>query len=189
MIKLNLLKNLKRQQVYLLLSSCLFLLSSPLISPWASATEFEPHTNYQVCFTPQDNCTQLIVNLINQAHSQIRAEMYSFTSKPIAQALVRAEKRGVDVQIIYDASNEDSDHYSLEPYLIKHHIPGYIDTIPGIAHNKVLIIDQNTIETGSFNYTKAAQENNAENILIIQSPQLAKQYLANWAFRQKTARP
>ena len=150
-------------------------------------SNFEQKTPYQVCFTPQDNCTQLIIQLINSAKTQIRAQIYSFTSKPIAKALVRAEKRGVDVQVIYDQTNGNSRHYSLEPYLVKNHIPAYLDTVPGIAHNKVLIIDSQIIETGSFNYTQSAQENNAENVLIIHSPQLAQQYLTNWQSRKAAA--
>ncbi len=170
-----------------LLSSVFSLMAAAKNPPFESENNFEKNTSYQVCFTPQDNCTQLIIQLIDSAKTQIRGQIYSFTSKPIAKALVRAEKRGIDVQIIYDQSNSDSHHYSLAPYLIKNHIPAYIDTVPGIAHNKVLIIDSQTVETGSFNYTQSAQENNAENVLIINSPQLAKQYLTNWQSRKAAA--
>ena len=149
-----------------------------------SANE-QNYPNYQVCFTPGQNCTQLIINLIDSAKTQIRGQIYSFTSKPIAKALIRARNRGVDVQIIYDQSNQDPHEYSLMSFLLKQNIPGYIDSPPGIAHNKVLIIDKNTIETGSFNYTQSAQKNNAENVLIIHSTALSQEYLNNWEARKK----
>jgi phosphatidylserine/phosphatidylglycerophosphate/cardiolipin synthase-like enzyme len=59
-------------------------------------------------------------------------------------------------------------------------IPTYIDAKHAIAHNKVMIIDQMTVITGSFNFTKAAEVNNAENLLVIRSKELAKIYLDNW---------
>jgi len=49
-----------------------------------------------------------------------------------------------------------------------------------IVHNKVMIIDGATVITGSFNFTKAAEEKNAENLLIIRDPGLAKFYMENW---------
>jgi phosphatidylserine/phosphatidylglycerophosphate/cardiolipin synthase-like enzyme len=43
-----------------------------------------------------------------------------------------------------------------------------------------MIIDRETVITGSFNFTKAAEEKNAENLLIIKSKELAKVYIDNW---------
>jgi phosphatidylserine/phosphatidylglycerophosphate/cardiolipin synthase-like enzyme len=59
-------------------------------------------------------------------------------------------------------------------------VPTYIDSTHAIAHNKIMVIDQETVITGSFNFTKAAEEKNAENILIIKSKELAQEYLDNW---------
>jgi phosphatidylserine/phosphatidylglycerophosphate/cardiolipin synthase-like enzyme len=49
-----------------------------------------------------------------------------------------------------------------------------------IAHNKIMVIDGKTVLTGSFNFTKAAEDDNAENLLVIQDPALAAKYAANW---------
>jgi len=49
-----------------------------------------------------------------------------------------------------------------------------------IAHNKVMVIDGSTVITGSFNFTKAAEESNAENLLIIHGQELSKKYADNW---------
>ncbi len=49
-----------------------------------------------------------------------------------------------------------------------------------IAHNEIMIIDGETVITGSFNFTKAAEEKNAENLLVIRDKKLAKRYFKNW---------
>ena len=55
-------------------------------------------------------------------------------------------------------------------------IPIYIDAEHAIAHNKIMVIDKETVITGSFNFTKAAEESNAENLLILSSKEVAKAY-------------
>jgi phosphatidylserine/phosphatidylglycerophosphate/cardiolipin synthase-like enzyme len=59
-------------------------------------------------------------------------------------------------------------------------IPTYINASHAIAHNKIMIIDKQTVITGSFNFTKAAEESNAENLLILSSKEVAKAYIDNW---------
>ncbi len=59
-------------------------------------------------------------------------------------------------------------------------IPVKIDTVHAIAHNKIMIIDGETVITGSFNFTKAAEQNNAENLLVIHDRKLAERYVRNW---------
>lgn len=56
----------------------------------------------------------------------------------------------------------------------------YVDRKHAIAHNKVMVIDGRTLVTGSFNFTKGAEEKNAENLLIIDSPELARLYMEEW---------
>jgi phosphatidylserine/phosphatidylglycerophosphate/cardiolipin synthase-like enzyme len=106
-------------------------------------------------------------------------QAYSFTSKPIAKALVDTHNRRVHTEIILNKSNI-RDKYSAADFTSHMEIPTYIDAVHGIAHNKIMIIDRDTVITGSFNFTRAAERNNAENLLIIQSKDLAKEYLENW---------
>jgi hypothetical protein len=68
-------------------------------------------------------------------------------------------------------------------------IPTKIDAQHAIAHNKVMVIDGQTVITGSFNFTKAAEENNAENLLVIRSPELAAKYAANWKVHADHSEP
>ncbi|HEX4045647.1 MAG TPA: phospholipase D family protein [Gammaproteobacteria bacterium] len=151
----------------------------------ATINRFAATATYQVCFTPGANCTQLIVTAIDQAKQAIYVQAYSFTSPAIAKALVNAKNRGVRVKVILDKSQYKKEKYSSSTYLANQGIPVWVDYRPHIAHNKVMIID-NTLITGSFNFTKSAQERNAENVLIIKDKDLANQYLVNWYKRQQT---
>lgn len=141
-------------------------------------------TKISVCFTPGGACTQQIVDNINSANQSILVQAYSFTSQPIAQALLNAKRRGIDVKVILDKSQRKQ-KYSSSHFFTNNKIPVWIDTKPAIAHNKVMIIDDHIVITGSFNFTKAAQEKNAENLLIINDLELAKLYRKNWSSRQQ----
>jgi phosphatidylserine/phosphatidylglycerophosphate/cardiolipin synthase-like enzyme len=154
----------------LLLIICLFFLI-------ATANAFQTDVQ-QVCFSPDENCAAIIVEQIDKAKSEILIQAYSFTSAPIAKALITAYKRGVKVEAVLDKSNETG-KYSSATFISNHGIPVFIDSLHPIAHNKIMIIDRVTVITGSFNFTKAA-EKNAENVLIINSEELVKKYLDNW---------
>lgn len=133
----------------------------------------------QVYFSPHGGATDAVVSALNQATNSVLVQAYSFTSAPIAQALVDASRRGVNVQVILDKSQE-TEKYSEADFLKHAGIPTLIDSKHAIAHNKVMILDSRVVLTGSFNYTKAAEENNAENLLVIIDPVLAGQYAENW---------
>jgi phosphatidylserine/phosphatidylglycerophosphate/cardiolipin synthase-like enzyme len=133
----------------------------------------------QVYFSPKGGCTEAVVTSLKGAKSNVLVQAYSFTSAPIAKALVDAEKRGVKVQVILDKSQR-TEKYNEADFLVHEGVPTWIDAKHAIAHNKIMIIDGKTVLTGSFNFTKAAENNNAENLLVIQDPTLAAKYTANW---------
>jgi phosphatidylserine/phosphatidylglycerophosphate/cardiolipin synthase-like enzyme len=131
----------------------------------------------QVCFPP--GCEKIIIQQIDNAKTEIKIQAYSFTSAPISKALLNAHKRGIDVQIILDKSQRKHG-YSSFIFFQNQSIPVFIDSAHTIAHNKVIIIDREMVITGSFNFTKAAEYKNAENVLFIKSKELAQRYLDNW---------
>ena len=88
-------------------------------------------------------------------------------------------KRGVKVEANLDKSQR-SEKYTSATFFANSRIPTFIDARHAIAHNKVMIIDKETVITGSFDFTKAAEEKNAENLLIIESRELAGIYIGNW---------
>jgi phosphatidylserine/phosphatidylglycerophosphate/cardiolipin synthase-like enzyme len=138
-----------------------------------------PQPNIEVFFSPQGGCTEAVINALDHATDSILIQAYSFTSAPIAKALVDAHKRGVRIQIILDKSQR-TQKYSSADFVAHAGIPTYIDAKHAIAHNKIMVIDGYEILTGSFNFTKAAEENNAENLLVIQDAALATEYAENW---------
>jgi phosphatidylserine/phosphatidylglycerophosphate/cardiolipin synthase-like enzyme len=141
-----------------------------------------------VCFTPGGNCTALIVQALKTAQRSVLVQAYSFTSAPIAKARLDAHKHGVQVQVILDKSQR-SEKYSSADFLANQGVPTLIDANHAISHNKVIVIDGETVITGSFNFTKAAQEKNAENLLIIRDPAVAAQYTQNWDAHRQHSQP
>lgn len=134
----------------------------------------------KVYFSPHGGCTEAVVKAICEAKREILVEAYSFTSEPIAVALVEAEKRGVDVEVILDKSQEQARGTEAD-LIAESRIPTYIDPAYRIAHDKVMILDGSRVITGSFNFTRSAEEYNAENLLVISNdPPLAEQYTTSW---------
>jgi len=170
-----------RKPVYALMVALLV----STVPPAALAAEQAP---LQVCFTPGGDCTDLVVGQIAAARHQILVQAYSFTSVPILSALRAAHARGVDVEVIVDKTSagvsKSGSHYSAAIYLNNAGIPVWVDIKVAIAHNKVMIVDGAVVITGSFNFTAAAQNRNAENLLVISDPTIAAQYRDNWRRRQ-----
>ena len=133
----------------------------------------------RVYFSPKGGCTEAVVDTLNKATNSVLVQAYSFTSVPIAKALVDAHKRGVNIRVILDKSNRTA-NYSSADFVQRAGITTYIDAKHSIAHNKIIVVDAKTILTGSFNFTKAAEDSNAENLLVIQDSKLAAEYAVNW---------
>jgi phosphatidylserine/phosphatidylglycerophosphate/cardiolipin synthase-like enzyme len=166
---------LPRSSVFIVIALAISLMSYAN----SQAIDVPVSTTAKVYFSPDGGCTDAIVREIGNAKSEILVQAYSFTSKPIAKALIEAKKAGVHVEIILDKSNR-SRKYSAGDFTAHVGIPTYIDDRHAIAHNKIMVIDRETVITGSFNFTRAAEYNNAENLLILKSKELAKVYIENW---------
>ena len=115
---------------------------------------------------------------------EIFVHAYSFTSAPIAKALVAAHKRSIKVEAILDKS-QSSEKYTSAAFLASR-IPTFIDDRHAIAHNKIMIIGKGTVITGWFNFTRAEEEKNAENLLILKSKKLAGSTLKTGASTERT---
>ena len=138
-----------------------------------------------VCFTPPSGCSEKIIEEINKSEISIYVQAYGFTSKKIADSLINAHLRGVKVHVILDRSNMSKKGYSKLMDLKEAGVDISLDIVPGIAHNKVMIIDEKKVITGSFNFTEAADKRNSENVIIIEDKETVKQYLNNWYNRKK----
>ncbi|BDB26206.1 hypothetical protein Tamer19_25950 [Cupriavidus sp. TA19] len=160
----------------------------PEASP-APSKAFAQGSGYTLCFVPDGaSCQALLVNAIRSTRRQLLVQAYSFTSAPIAEAVAQAHRRGVDVRVILDKSQE-SERYTSATYLKHAGVPVVIDNKPAIAHNKVMVFDDQAVFTGSFNFTKSAQERNAENGMLIRGDAaVVKAYTDNWHKRYRQSR-
>jgi phosphatidylserine/phosphatidylglycerophosphate/cardiolipin synthase-like enzyme len=148
----------------------------------------------EVCFAPPlaGTCDPLstVLQTINASHAAIRVQIYSLTLEEIVNALVTAKRRGVDVRVIVDRGQlQDRDDSARLVSLASAGIPVLVDSVPGLMHNKIMLIDNATVLTGSFNYTWAAEHWNAENLVVLRDPVEAAQYLRNWDQRAAQSRP
>jgi phosphatidylserine/phosphatidylglycerophosphate/cardiolipin synthase-like enzyme len=133
-----------------------------------------------VHFSPKGGCQEALVKEIHLARKEILVQAYSFTADPLTFALVEAKKRGVKVEVLLDRSNE-VEKYSDLHILLEQGLDPLIDAEHAIAHNKIMIIDQRVIATGSFNFTHQAEAENAENLLILKGhTDLVQHYRANF---------
>jgi len=133
-----------------------------------------------VGFSPGGTAVKLVLDVIGEAKSSIFIACYEFTDRDIAEALETAAHRGVKVQIVADEKASNA-KYSQVRILAAAGIPVRLATRYAIMHNKFMVIDGTTVETGSFNYTTAATKSNAENALVLREvPELAKTYADEW---------
>jgi phosphatidylserine/phosphatidylglycerophosphate/cardiolipin synthase-like enzyme len=137
-------------------------------------------TSWQVYFSPGGGAQDAIIREVDAARVNIRVLAYSFTSDPIADALIRAHRRGVDVQVIQDGKSLNgvgADGKRCRAAGIQ----WLADRTHAIAHNKTIVVDRAVVLTGSFNFSESAETRNAENELVLRDMVLAEQYLSDWA--------
>jgi phosphatidylserine/phosphatidylglycerophosphate/cardiolipin synthase-like enzyme len=132
-----------------------------------------------VHFSPKGGTISALVQYIGTAKKSIRLLAYNFTSADVANALIEAHNRGVDVQVVLDHS-VPTEKNSMLGSIRAAKIPAFIDKTHKIAHNKVILVDDEWIETGSFNYTDNAEKFNGENALICHGKEAHDLYLADW---------
>lgn len=160
---------------------------STLSDTLASLTErhpaIDPNAPVVVGFSPGVDgyrAVDVVIQAISDAKTSVHMAAYSFTSRDIAAALVAAQRRGVEVAVVVDAK-ENNRKYTAATFTANQGVPTRTDDHYAIMHNKFLVIDGRTVETGSFNYTEAATKRNAENALLLRNvPMLAGTYEREW---------
>lgn len=150
------------------LTGCLiaatFTVSSAMASP-----------SIEVGFSPDGSSLNVVLDAINSADKEILMAAFNFTSRPVSEALMNAKARGVDVRVIAD--RKANSNYSAVTYLANHGVHVSLNDRYAYFHDKFLVIDGKSVETGSFNYTKGAAEKNAENVVWMRDyPDVAAKY-------------
>lgn len=149
----------------------------------------------EVAFSPNEGAEPLILKVIDSAQSEIRMLSYSFTSAPVTRALLNAQKRGVDIKLVADHKNNVSqDSSGKARAALSALVNAGVDvrTIDAYAihHDKVIIVDGNTTELGSYNFSASAANRNSENVLVNwDNPELARVYLSHFKRNYRQSEP
>ncbi|MDI9329975.1 MAG: phospholipase D family protein [Alphaproteobacteria bacterium] len=139
-------------------------------------------------FTPPTGVANQIVQAIDQARTEVLVQAYGFTHNAIAQAVIRAHERGVKTRVLLDEKSQGTNKYVIGLFNGAG-VSMRQDGAHAIAHNKVIVIDQQVVITGSFNFTNSAETRNAENVLILKSDELSHSYRQNWQTHWDHSRP
>lgn len=160
------------------------LLSLALFSPAPAVCAASIETG----FSPEGTALQLVLKTIETAQHDIRLMGYSFTSPDVVDALIRAKRRGVDVSVVLDwkasAVKNNSASKAAMNLLAGAGIPVRTASAWKILHDKVIVADGRNTQVGSFNYSRAADRSNSENVLVVwDDPVVAQKYLNHWRSR------
>jgi len=137
---------------------------------------FNALAKLEVYFSLYDDPESIIIKNIDNANEFINIAMYAFTDREIAQAILIAKDRGVDIKIYLDRSQVNA-KYSKSRYFINNVIKNIrISSNNYIMHNKFAVIDNEMVITGSYNWTASAGERNDENLLVIDDKNIIKEY-------------
>lgn len=145
----------------------------------ATESDLSEKLNVFPCFMPDQPCVDKIVKWINLAQESILVQAYSFSSSRIAQALINARQKRVKVKIMID-KNAEKKPYSLIQILRDRDIDIQVDQQAGKAHNKVMIIDNERVITGSYNWTDELFYNDSDVIVFIKDTCVNQQFKYNW---------
>lgn len=134
---------------------------------------------------PRFDCAKAIIDLLNQAKKTVHIAIYSLTESHIADAIIEAHNRGVEIAIVTDATQSKNMNQAA---IIKKLAQAGVDirlTIRQkfLMHNKIAIFDGNTVCTGSFNWTTNAEKHNDENLVVLDGSDIASDY-ENYVFQR-----
>jgi len=134
----------------------------------------------EVYFCPEDWCANKVLYALNNAQNSVYFLIYSFTHDKIGDLVVNKHNEGLTIAGVMEKSQNSK--FSEFQKLANAGIPVKWDTNKALMHNKIFIIDENTVITGSFNPTTNGDVNNDENIVIVHSQEIARKYLEEFKF-------
>jgi phosphatidylserine/phosphatidylglycerophosphate/cardiolipin synthase-like enzyme len=162
------------------LSLLVFLVCVSSLEEHLGAADQPPKSaQVKVYFSPEGGSTEAVVREISAAKNEILVQAYSLTSQPIVKALLDAHQQGVAVRLILDKS-ERAEGMTPGTLLVNAGVPVFLDGRHALMHTNIMILDRQTVVTGSFCFTRAAEEMNAEDVLIMNSKELAAEYRDSW---------
>ncbi len=146
---------------------------------------FSRTSTYELGFSPEGTAETVVLHAIASAHESILVAAYSFTSRTIANALVDAKKRGVQVSVLADA-HQNTEPYSMVRYLANRGIEILLVDQGAAFHHKFFVVDGQHVELGSFNFSSAAKGNAENAVYLMYVPEIARRYSEEWeTFRRQ----
>lgn len=135
----------------------------------------------QAYFTPGDDVARVIADRVAAARRTVQVEAYLFTNRRIASSLAAAARRGIAVDLVGDGKQHEAGGFPVLRSLDRAGVRIWLNGEHAAFHNKVVLVDAGTpasvVVTGSYNFTQAAQDRNAENIVVISgNPALAARF-------------
>ncbi|MBC8160644.1 MAG: phospholipase D family protein [Roseiflexaceae bacterium] len=130
----------------------------------------------EVYFSPEDGVAKHILQRLAAAKRSIHFMAFSYTSSATADAMVAQSRAGLLVQGVFESQNAGGTGSAFSRLR-----QGGVDVLEDgncyILHHKVIVIDQQTVITGSYNFTNSAERDNDENLVIVDDPALARAYI------------
>lgn len=133
-------------------------------------------TNINVYFSPKDNIEKIILKRLEKAEKTVHFMAFSFTSDPLGEVIIKLHKSGVRVSGLIEkegSNSKDSEYIKMKI----EGLPVKTDRNKSLMHHKTIIIDEKTVITGSYNFSRGANRRNDENIIILDNADIAKEYL------------
>ncbi len=129
----------------------------------------------EICFSAIMDCSSIIQQYIMRANHSIYVMVYSFTQDRLGRALVDAARRGVEVLVIVE--ERQVSEYSEVERLRNAGVKVFLDGNPFLMHHKVAIIDGVFVITGSYNWSRSAEERNDENLVVLRGEHVATLFI------------
>jgi len=149
----------------------------------------------EVAFSPAEGGQALVLKVIDSAKTEIRMLAYSLTSVSVVKALIAAQKRGVTVKVVADEKhNLEQDRTgkgrSALAALVNSGVDVRVISKYFIHHDKCILVDRKTVQTGSFNYSTSAEKYNSENVLVNwNNPDLARVFIHHFERNYALSKP
>ena len=118
-----------------------------------------------------------LVEAIDAARLSIDVAAYSLSLNSIRNALLRAHDRGVTVRMVMESTNMDRSDVKI---LLEAGVPIVGDNRNGLMHDKFVVIDKSEVWLGSMNFTDSGVYEDNNNLMHIQSTQIAENYLVEF---------
>jgi len=150
---------------------------------FCSAVQAAP--GIEVGFSPEGSARALVLKVIGEARRSVQILAYAFQAQDVADALVAAKKRGVAVRVVVDKDrNTGKASLAAMDFVTRNGVELRTNGRFHLHHDKTIIVDGGTVQTGSFNYVPSAETKNSENVVVIRDmPDIAARFLSHWQSR------